>query len=169
MRLSLLLSTVLFIALSTLPSAMAQPSNTSSAQQAESTSLRSLRLNRQLLRLNRRLWNRRSLIHYRYTLTRSCFCLDGTQPVIVEVRNRRTVSVTSVATGAAVDANLFSQYDTVEDLFRVIRDAIARRADSLTVTYNRRLNYPTQISIDYSRQIADEEVFLRIENLQVLP
>ncbi|BBD59938.1 hypothetical protein NIES2109_27300 [Nostoc sp. HK-01] len=50
----------------------------------------------------------------------------------------------------------------------MIADAIARRADNIDVQYNRQLGYPTQISLDYSFQQADEELYLTIENFQAL-
>ncbi len=120
----------------------------------------------QQLKTNQRLWNRQNISNYRYTFSRSCFCTaEARGPVIIEVRNGRTTSVTSVATGP-VNPEFFQKYDTVPRLFDVIRDAIAKKADSLDVKYNSTLGYPTQINIDYKSQIADEEEYLTIENLQ---
>ncbi|MEH2050193.1 DUF6174 domain-containing protein [Nostoc sp.] len=48
----------------------------------------------------------------------------------------------------------------------MIQDAINRNAFSLNVRYNSKLGYPTQIDIDYNSQIANEEIFLTIENFQ---
>ncbi len=48
----------------------------------------------------------------------------------------------------------------------MIQDAINRKADSLSVQYASQFGYPTQIDIDYSSQIADEEVYLTIENFE---
>lgn len=121
------------------------------------------------LKNNRRLWNQQNISNYRYTLTRSCFCTaEARGPVIVEVRNGVTTSVTSVATGQPVSADLFKEYDTVPKLFNVIKDAIARKASSLTVEYNSTLGYPTKINIDYNAQIADEELYLTVENFEVI-
>jgi hypothetical protein len=121
------------------------------------------------LNKNRQLWNKKKISKYRYTLTKSCFCLvEARGPVVVEVRNGVTTSVTSVATGQPVSPDLFKQYDTVPKLFNVVTDAIARKASSITVEYNSQLGYPTKINIDYNTQIADEELYLTIENFQVI-
>jgi hypothetical protein len=123
------------------------------------------------LRINQRLWNRQNISNYRYTLTRSCFCTtEARGPVIIEVRNGRRSSVTSVASGQPVNPELFQKYDTIPRLFNVIKDAIKKKASSLTVQYNSTsiLGYPTQINIDYDSQMADEELYLTIENLQVI-
>ncbi|KYC38043.1 hypothetical protein WA1_37435 [Scytonema hofmannii PCC 7110] len=118
------------------------------------------------LRFNQNLWNERNIVNYRYTLSNSCFCIpDARGPVIIEVRNGQTTSITSVETGQPVsNPEFFQQYDTIPKLFNVIQDAIKRRAESVNAQYNAKFGYPTQISIDYSAQIADEEVYLTIEN-----
>ncbi len=121
----------------------------------------------QQLKTNQRLWNQKNISNYRYTLSRSCFCTaEARGPVIIEVRNGRTTSVTSVATGQPVNPELFQKYDTVPRLFNLIKDAINRNAYNLDVKYNPTLGYPTQINIDYKSQVADEEEYLTIENLQ---
>jgi hypothetical protein len=122
------------------------------------------------LKINRKLWGQQNISNYRYTLTRSCFCTpEARGPVVVEVRNGVTTSVTSVATGQPVSADLFKEYDTIPKLFNVIQDAIARKAFSLTVEYSPNRGYPTQINIDYNSQIADEELYLTVENFQLIP
>lgn len=121
------------------------------------------------LRRNTRLWNVQNLVNYRYTLTRSCFCVSEARgPVVIEVRAGNTVSVTSVATGQPVDSQLFNQYDTVPKLFNVIRDATARNAASLVTDYDAKTGYPKSINIDYDYQQADEELRLTVEDFQVL-
>lgn len=122
---------------------------------------------RQQLRINRRLWNQQNISNYRYTLSNSCFCItEARGPVVIEVRKGRTTSITNADTGQPVNPELFQKYDTVPKLFNLIGDAITRRASSLTVEYDPTLGYPTQINIDYSSQIADEELFLTIGNLE---
>ncbi|WP_413171446.1 DUF6174 domain-containing protein [Anabaena azotica] len=121
------------------------------------------------LQVNRQLWQKQKITNYRYTLTRSCFCTtEAREPVVVEVRNGVTTAVTSVATGKPVDRELFKEYDTVPKLFNVIQDAIKRKASSLTVKYDSKFGYPTQINVDYDRQMADEELYLIVEKFQVI-
>jgi hypothetical protein len=161
MRLPLALAAALLVSVGLTAPALSRPP-------IRPISTRPANSNLQRLRVNERLWNSQNITSYRYTLTRSCFCApDARGPVVVEVRNGETVSVTSVATGQPVDPELFKQYDTVPELFNVIKDAINRKASSLTVEYSK-LGYPTQINIDYSAQIADEELYLTVENFQVL-
>ncbi|MBE9205146.1 hypothetical protein IQ244_01060 [Nostoc sp. LEGE 06077] len=121
------------------------------------------------LKVNRQLWNQQRLANYRFTFSRSCFCLPkATQPVVITVRNGQVASITAVNNNEPVDAELFQQYNTIPKLFGIIDDAITRKASSLTVKYDPQLGYPTQINIDYNQQVADEELFLTISNLEPL-
>ncbi|AFY58596.1 hypothetical protein Riv7116_6247 [Rivularia sp. PCC 7116] len=130
---------------------------------------KSLRLEIRKLRFNRRLWRKQKITNYRYTLSNSCFCVpEARGPVIIEVRNGKTVSVTSEATGEEANPDFFQNFDTIPKLFNVIRDAINRRADRLDVEYDAKFGYPTNISIDYKFQLADEELFLSVTNFEVI-
>jgi hypothetical protein len=121
-------------------------------------------------RVNRRLWKEQNIVNYRYTLTNSCFCIpDARGPVDITVRNGITTSIKSVATGKEVsNPEFFERYKTIPKLFNVISDAIARKASNIDVQYNPQRGYPTQINIDYNRQVADEELYLTIENFKAL-
>lgn len=124
-------------------------------------------LNLRRLKFNRDLWYRQNISNYRYQLGNSCFCIpDARGPVVIEVRNGQTTSITSVATGKPVNPEFFQKYKTIPQLFDVIQDAINRKAFSLNLRYSPRFGYPTQIDIDYDSQIADEEKYLTIENFK---
>lgn len=167
MRLSLVISIFLTVLLYWNAPVMALPLTEAQVQPVQ-THLNSNPENvnelKELIR-NQKLWNKQGGSDYRYTFTRNCFCTDDArEPVIIKVSNGTTSSVTSQLTGQPANPKLFDRYDTIPKLFDVIRDAIARRADSIDVKYNSTLGYPTQINIDYNRQIADEELFITVEN-----
>ncbi|AFZ24755.1 hypothetical protein Cylst_2548 [Cylindrospermum stagnale PCC 7417] len=164
MRLPIAIGAVLLISLGLNAPVMAQ-----TPTQIVRATKKAAKSDLQQLKRNSQLWNQQNISNYRYTLTRSCFCTaEARGPVVVEVREGVT-TVTSVATGETVDSQLFKQYDTVPNLFNVVKEAIASKASSLTVQYDSKLGYPTQINIDYNSQIADEELYLTIENFQVIP
>ncbi len=117
------------------------------------------------LKTNRRLWNQRKISNYRYTLSRDCFCTpEARGPVVIEVRNGKTTSITNAANGKPVNPELFQQYNTIPKLFNSIKDALARKEPELTVGYNPKLGYPTQIKI--GSLAADAGVVLTINNLR---
>ncbi|MBD2537157.1 hypothetical protein H6G97_51465 [Nostoc flagelliforme FACHB-838] len=161
MRLPMIISAGLLLSLGLSLPVMSQ----SSIEIAQSPASQNLNLRR--LKFNRNLWNQQNIPNYRYTFSNGCFCIpEARGPVVIEVRNGQTTSITSVATGQPVDSRYFQQYKTIPQLFNVIQDAINRKASSLSVQYAPQFGYPTQIDIDYNSQIADEEVYLRIENFE---
>ncbi len=125
---------------------------------------------RKQLRRNFRLWRRQGISNYRYTFSNGCFCIpEARGPVVIEVRDGVTTSITDAKTGEPVsNEEFFQSFNTIPKLFLTIRDAIARRADRIDVEYDRTLGFPTNIAIDFSFQIADEELFITVENLEVL-
>jgi hypothetical protein len=113
------------------------------------------------------LWNQKKINNYRYKLSNNCFCLpDFRGPVIIEVRNGITKSITNAQTGKRVDPKLLQQYSTIPKLFTLIRNTINSRESELTVVYNPQLGYPTQINI--GNLAADAGVFTTISNFEVL-
>ncbi|MCC5667174.1 DUF6174 domain-containing protein [Nostoc sp. CHAB 5784] len=118
-------------------------------------------------KINHRLWRQKKISNYRYEFTRSCFCFPkSTEPVIIEVRNGVTTSITYKYGKNPVDTALFEKYNTIPKLFNIIRNAFIKKADNLTVQYNPTLGYPTQINIDYDKQRTDDTIFFTISNLQ---
>lgn len=164
MRLPITISLALLLSLSMNLPVMAQ----STVQIEQLSSRHNLNLRR--LIFNRRLWSSKNIYNYRYTLSNSCFCLaEARGPVVIEVRNGQTTSITAVNPEQPINPQFFQKYSTIPKLFNVIQDAIKRQAFSLNISYDHQLGYPTQISIDYNSQIADEELFLTIENFEVIP
>src|SRR4051812_6329605 len=79
----------------------------------------------------RRKWQSQQIASYRVQSSLSCFCIrEATEPVILEVRDRRLVSVTRVSDGAAVPPSEWpDRYYTVDQMFAVIAEAQAQGAD----------------------------------------
>lgn len=121
------------------------------------------------LKINFNWWKRAKISSYRYTFSNGCFCIpEARGPVVIEVINGQTTSITSAETGEPVNQEFFQSFNTIPKLFRVIRDGIKRKADRLEVEYDSTLGYPTDITIDFSFQIADEELFLTIRDFEVI-
>lgn len=138
-------------------------------QNNQNSNLNPQRSNKAQLRRSQRLWKKQKISNYRYTLSRSCFCLrEATQPVVIEVRNGKVRSIVAANTGKSVNREYFTQYDSMAKIFDTVKDAIAKNAHQVSATYHPTLGYPTQISIDYDQLMADEELYLTIENLEVI-
>jgi len=119
-----------------------------------------------------KLWKEQGLKNYNFTIERQCFCPeDWRGPVNIQVRNGAAVSITYIATGAAVTESKFDKADTIDKLFAILKDAYAgkgdfdKKADTVNVSYDAQVGYPRTFYIDVSQAIADEEQGYTVTNL----
>jgi len=126
----------------------------------------------QELTTSENLWKDQGLRNYDFTLERQAFAPeDWRGPVNIQVRNGAAVSVTYVSNGAAVTEGKFDNANTVDKLFTMLKNAYAgkgdfeQKADTINVTYDALMGYPTTFYIDVSQMIADEEQGYTVTNL----
>jgi len=114
-------------------------------------------------------WARSGVRDYAYTLRVFAFGLGVGRPARVTVQNGRRISI-APADGnpkpLETDGRVFPPYDTVDDLFGVVQQAIDTRADRLDVEYDPVLGYPTEIEIDYIRLAADDEFGVAVSKFE---
>ena len=72
------------------------------------------------------------------------------------------------APAAAEWAAFKSKHDTVEKVFGLIEQAIADKAEHIEVDYDAALGFPRRVVIDPSRQMADEESYYTVDNVEIL-
>jgi hypothetical protein len=112
-------------------------------------------------------WERTRPAAYTFTVAVYCFCTqEGSGPVIVSVRDGIVESRTYVATGAAVAPTYADYFPTIDGLFEVIEDARREGADEMNVTYDPARGFPVVISIDYVREMADDELTYHATDFQ---
>ncbi len=110
------------------------------------------------IEVNRAVWRANRPASYRYSIHRQCFCgAEARGPVEVEVSGSTVVGRVYVDTGEAVPRDFASVFPSVDGLFDVLEDAVARRADEIQVVWDPTTGIPMDFFIDYSREIADEE------------
>ena len=122
----------------------------------------------QQLQTAQALWQQKQPEHYAFTLKRSCFCPpEFNKPIEVRVYRGVIQQATLLPDGKPLPADRKNDAMTVEDLFKMIQDAIAGKAESVEVKYDAQYGFPTSISIDRSRMIADEEVYIATSDFKV--
>lgn len=101
-------------------------------------------------------WKAAGIRHYTFRGQLSCFCPETyTRPRVLKVRGGLPVNPPQ---------NL-GPIASVPRMFRLIQGAIDQKVAGLTVRYGAR-GVPRQISIDRSRQIADEESYYTIDRFR---
>lgn len=134
----------------------------------------------ELLRCEK-LWANNKISSYRYTFRVSCFCDPRTTgPVIIEVRNGATASISPLQPGIATNVNFFDKYASIDKIFQRIKDALHEKddrydldgdkiytdKDGVRVKYNAQLGYPIEIEINPN--IPDADVHYTISNFEVV-
>ncbi len=105
----------------------------------------------------RALWAAQVLTDYTFDVIKVCFCYFVAD-VRVTVVGGVITGVTDIATGDALGPDLMKEFRTINGLFDLVQDAYNRNAHEVQVEFDPSRGYPTQISIDYVRMIADDEM-----------
>ncbi|MEK6752514.1 MAG: DUF6174 domain-containing protein [Chloroflexota bacterium] len=118
-------------------------------------------------------WEDANIIHYRYTLFISCFCVFSDEmPLTIEVKDGEVVSMTrSDGTAVAPTDNfyeLYQPYSTMDRLFLKLEADLTGEADNLAVTYDPVYGFPSNVSIDYITEAIDDEISYQISNFEAL-
>ncbi len=119
------------------------------------------------LDVNRALWDAAAVHDYSMTFQRLClFCnVEFLIPVRITVRGDTIHEVTDLDTGEPVEEPAEGAFLTVDEVFDVIQDALDRNAAEIDVRYNSTLGYPTDVVIDFSRSMFDDDTEFQISDL----
>ncbi|HEX8274779.1 MAG TPA: DUF6174 domain-containing protein [Longimicrobiaceae bacterium] len=111
------------------------------------------------LRAARAAWAGQGIDSYRYVIARSCGeCTpESIAPALVEVRGGKTVSVVAATSVQQIQPELYRQFDTVEELFDVIEDAIDQDPYRFSARYDSRTGVPVSYAADMDRSMVDDE------------
>ena len=115
-------------------------------------------------RARRVAWRAHSITDYRVRVAVGCFCPWPSAPRLLEVRAGRAVALLDTVGRPAGPLIEPWAPNTVEGLFDFIEQA-GRRADVLTVRYDRCLDYPTEIRGDQKVGLPDDWFWTTAGNL----
>lgn len=123
-------------------------------------------------------WQERGISNYSYTGEVYCFC-GVTGPVIVVVEDGKVVRLLDVDTNEDLTVEWGGEnnrlielipdlYPTIDELFDIALDAVRKDAHALDIEYNMEpYRYPSLVSIDYKKYIADDEITYRASALVI--
>lgn len=121
---------------------------------------------------NQEKWQNANISHYRYSLNLGCFCVfSQDMPLVIEVKDGEMVLM-EYQNGNPIDATnreYFQTFSTIDRIFSKLEADLGGAADEVTVTYDPTYGFPTEANIDVVKEATDDELFLSISNLEVLP
>lgn len=125
------------------------------------TSCDSLGPERSELERARALWEATGPSDYSYAVERLCFC-GYTGPARVTVEDGEVVSVVSLTEQQLPIEPSEDLFPSVDGLFDILEDAMARDVHSITATYDPETGVPVEFFIDYQEFTVDEELGMRV-------
>lgn len=105
-----------------------------------------------------RMWDVRGTDDYRMTVRLRGAWSGG--KAVIEVRNGVPVSVQP---GSGMAPEVFSEYDTVDELFGLLQSAVDDDAFRIDATFHPRLGLPAEVMIDPGEFWADDEYGFAVE------
>lgn len=105
---------------------------------------------------------------YEYRFSNACECLPATSgPIIITVIDDEVTDVRRPIDAADLPPRDGGPTPTISELFETIQSAIDEEADSITVVYDEEFGYPTEITIDWDSELADEETLYEASDLEL--
>ena len=125
------------------------------------------------LQTNYQKWQTQAIGHYRMSVKIICLCeFPNRNTVVVEVKNGNVVSVIdnkgqniSISEG---QISGFAHLFTVDGLFTYASDAVSGAYEA-HIAYDPQFGFPTDVSVDWDKQILDDEDETTITNFEPLP
>jgi hypothetical protein len=111
-------------------------------------------------------WEAAGIDDYTIELEQICFCAFVGRARLT-VRNDVVVRTESVQTGESLDPQVAEWLPTVDELFALVDEAIARGAARVDAVYSPSFGYPVSVSLDYRLEVADDEVAYSVFRFQI--
>jgi hypothetical protein len=115
--------------------------------------------------VNQRVWNEHNTGFYFFTLVRGCFCAYAGEYQVVVADNEVVDVIPAWDDQVGVPREDYDIFQTVDDLFEVIRNAYRNGADEIDVEYSD-VGYPSLVSIDYMKNAVDDEVSYAVSDVR---
>jgi hypothetical protein len=110
-------------------------------------------------------WELNGIEDYAYVQQRLCQCQSELTAAVRVIVRSSLVNELSYTDGSPVPEQYLTMWGTVEDLFRLIDNALNSDAASLLVSYDSKFGYPIHISIDYYADLADDNLTITSSGL----
>ena len=110
-------------------------------------------------------WQKNKPSVYEFTIEVICFCpLEKTPPAF-----RVTNGVPArIGTANPQTSTMYDYYDTIEELFAVVKRFTSSNGIRINVQYDAELGYPRSADLDQAENMADDELRFTITNFKVV-
>jgi hypothetical protein len=100
-----------------------------------------------VLEQNRTLWRNKKIVDYNLVMSLDSHGADPpAKPVLVEVRDKKVISIKPVSKSDKRSFFYYENLETVEKMFDVIQDE-CQKGSRITISYNQEFGYPESILV----------------------
>jgi hypothetical protein len=119
---------------------------------------------------NRRLWESNQIVSYSINEETSCFCggvLDWELTVEDSIKTEVDFDELQLSVDETYDT-ILERARTINEIFDFLKNLENQNIESIVVEYHTTYGFPTLISIDYNRNVSDDEVVYSYTNFTLL-
>lgn len=119
---------------------------------------------------NRQLWESKQISSYIINESLSCYCggvLDWELRVEDEIKIAVNFDESQLPSSETYET-ILERARTINNIFDFIESLENQDTESLEVQYNSTYGFPISISVDYNRQVADDEFYYSFTNFNLL-
>jgi hypothetical protein len=119
---------------------------------------------------HRAVWDAAGVADYRMRFQRLClFCdVQFLTPVRITVLADTIDQINDLETGDPIEETVEGAFLTIDEIFDVIQDAIDENAVEIDVRYEDHLGYPTDVQIDLSRALINDDAQFEVREFEEL-
>ena len=115
------------------------------------------------LNKNIELWKASKVKDYSFVIKKSCFC-PYEENKLITVSNGTVKKAKYIPSNTVI--NISSKEKVIDAYFDIIQEALDENAYKLTVSYDKTYGYPSDIAIDYDKNMVDEEMYYTLSHFQ---
>jgi len=122
---------------------------------------------RESLDENEKKWDELNLRDYDFELSAEGYLRAFAPLVKVSVRDGKVESIKTSDGKSVTYPRMYEEFSTVEKIFKFLNEVDSRRPDRIQIACDEQTGYPTYVDLDEKEGMSDDELTLRIKNLQI--
>jgi len=119
------------------------------------------------VQVNREKWKAHGISKYEIEMQKICYCIpEVVRMMIFEVEDYIVETARYADTGENVLPQHYGDFNTIDSMFSFVEKALEKNPEDLTITYNEKYGYITELNIDFKENIADDEISVIASNMR---
>ena len=119
------------------------------------------------LKLQKQIWSEQGITDYQIEMQKLCFCApNAVRLMVFEIKDNKIESVRYADSNEEVNPELYSEYNTIDGLFMLAEQALAKDPADINIVYDDKYGYIREYTVDYQENIADDELTIIASNMK---